>query len=811
MRACSFIIVAAAGWSLMAIGCGSSSVGSGAGLVSGGDLMGEPVVGEAALAPIHQRMIERLAQRGEADPGRGRFSACFAPGTPDAVVEAFTQRLQPVGFFQASRWGPTALDPAGGVLGRPTTITYAIVPDGTTINGFNGEPQAPSNLVAYLNGIYGSPDVWQPIVQSVFDRWGQLIGVTYVLEAADDGVPLASEPGVAGVRADVRIGGHFIDGPFNVLAYNFFPDGGDMVIDTGDTYFTDTFGESIRLRNVLSHEHGHGMGQAHVCPINQTKIMEPFISVAYDGPREDDIRSGQSFYGDRFEPNDIQLDAADLGVIVPGGSQIVGALPPPVVPFASSISLREGEDDWFKFTLAEPASVTVTVTPIGRSYEDSPQACADNAGRCCAGDFTDSLRAGDLGVEVIPAGGGGPASATGRPVGEAETLTLNLPAGVNSLRAFLNSATAPPQMYTLTVEAASLAFAAELVEPAPTSVQPGLASSIEIQVVSGQQTLDLQASGLLYRDSDSAPYSSSPLADLGGGRFAATLPAFACGSAPQFYFNLVGSGGATLTLPASAPAAPFALFVGEIVTVFIDNMEIDRGWSVATTATAGAWERVDPVGTAAAPEDDNTPEPGVACWVTGQGAPGGGLGENDVDNGATQLISPLLDLSAAGDYTFTYARWYSNGAGAGPYSDTFRVDVSTDDGATWTSAEVVGPGGPADANTNPGWINASFTLASLGLSPSGQVRVRFTAEDAAPGSLIEAALDDFLVIRRSCTAPVCPADFNGDGFVDPDDLSDYIGCFFEAPPCPRADVNNDGFADPDDLSDYIGLFFSSGC
>jgi hypothetical protein len=53
-----------------------------------------------------------------------------------------------------------------------------------------------------------------------------------------------------------------------------------------------------------------------------------------------------------------------------------------------------------------------------------------------------------------------------------------------------------------------------------------------------------------------------------------------------------------------------------------------------------------------------------------------------------------------------------------------------------------------------------------------------------------------------------PADFDGSGGVDPDDLADYIACFFEAPPCPRADFNQSGNVDPDDLADYIGIFFN---
>ncbi len=58
--------------------------------------------------------------------------------------------------------------------------------------------------------------------------------------------------------------------------------------------------------------------------------------------------------------------------------------------------------------------------------------------------------------------------------------------------------------------------------------------------------------------------------------------------------------------------------------------------------------------------------------------------------------------------------------------------------------------------------------------------------------------------------PSCLADFNHDGNLDPDDLSDYIACYFSTPPCDQADFNDDGNTDPDDLSDYIGSYFG-GC
>ncbi len=54
----------------------------------------------------------------------------------------------------------------------------------------------------------------------------------------------------------------------------------------------------------------------------------------------------------------------------------------------------------------------------------------------------------------------------------------------------------------------------------------------------------------------------------------------------------------------------------------------------------------------------------------------------------------------------------------------------------------------------------------------------------------------------------CTLDLNGDGNIDPDDLSDAISCFFDTS-C-EFDFDGSTFEDPDDLSTYISGFFS-GC
>ncbi|MGD9690096.1 MAG: immunoglobulin domain-containing protein [Phycisphaerales bacterium] len=66
------------------------------------------------------------------------------------------------------------------------------------------------------------------------------------------------------------------------------------------------------------------------------------------------------------------------------------------------------------------------------------------------------------------------------------------------------------------------------------------------------------------------------------------------------------------------------------------------------------------------------------------------------------------------------------------------------------------------------------------------------------------------ILRVELGAPLCPADFNDDGNVDPDDLGDFINCYFGEPPCDGADFNNDGNIDPDDLGDFINVYFA-GC
>ena len=69
-----------------------------------------------------------------------------------------------------------------------------------------------------------------------------------------------------------------------------------------------------------------------------------------------------------------------------------------------------------------------------------------------------------------------------------------------------------------------------------------------------------------------------------------------------------------------------------------------------------------------------------------------------------------------------------------------------------------------------------------------------------------------LSIDCAGSPPVCPADFNGDGFLDFFDYDDFVNCFESGncPPGKTADYNGDGFADFFDYDAFVGGF-EAGC
>ena len=330
---------------------------------------------------------------------------CYAPGTPQHYATSITSRFAHVetslthtpGAFElyrlSNRWTTTATNGGGMGYGEPTVLTWSYLRDAhnVSIGSYAGDAASASVLEARLNAIYGSFAPWHAHFVSVFERWSALTGISYVYEPNDDGAAFPSAPGVLGVRGDIRIGGHPIDGNFGILAYNFFPNGGDMVIDTADSFYNDTSSDSRRLRNMLAHEHGHGLGLSHTCPINQTKLMEPFLTLNFDGPQFDDILGAQRGYGDVHETNESAGTGSDLGSLAAGSVTIVDQL-----------SVND-DSDLFRFNVGTNRMVSVTIAspPVTPYFEG-----AQNAdGTCPAGTLFDPATVQDLRLDLLDSDG----------------------------------------------------------------------------------------------------------------------------------------------------------------------------------------------------------------------------------------------------------------------------------------------------------------------------------------------------------------------------------------------------------------------
>ncbi len=398
------------------------------------------------LPQEHRERLAHYAKYLAEKPAEMRL--CLAPGTPEDIVRSYgrvEQRMRAASSIaplpalqQDARWTSTATNPSGvSTQGTPVTLRWSIVPDGTPVSAggsITGESSDASNLRARLNTIYsvtnpsGAPSTqpWFAVFQATFDNLAANTGLRFVYEPNDDGAAISglSSPGAVGVRGDMRISGHRIDGNSGVLAYNYFPNNGDMVIDTDDSFFTNITNNSIRLRNVLEHEFGHGLGLDHVCPINQTKLMEPFITTSFRGSQFDDIYSHQRQYGDplevhsTFNNNDATARATPL-TLTAGTT------------FGQQwLSIDDNSDtDFFRISATSGQRLTVRVIPSdpispGTTPNTYLEGAQNDDGTCSAGTAFDPTTRKNLNLALLASNGTTVlSSAPAQPAGTAEIIS----------------------------------------------------------------------------------------------------------------------------------------------------------------------------------------------------------------------------------------------------------------------------------------------------------------------------------------------------------------------------------------------------
>ncbi|CAN5631500.1 hypothetical protein BH09PLA1_BH09PLA1_33670 [soil metagenome] len=498
----------------------------------------------------------------------------------------------PLGYQIGARWSSTASG-GTGTTGSGITLTYSIVPDGLIVgqNGV-GEPLSGSSFRARMDAIYGNMATWLPVVQSVFESWSAISGITYVYEPNDDGAAWLTN-GQLGVRGDVRISAHPIDGGFNVLAYNFFPNTADMVIDSNDLqaggFMFSPANNSRALRNVMAHEHGHGLGFNHVDPTNNTKLMEAFAATNFDGPQYDDMLAVQRNYGDFYEKsggNNTFGTATNRGTLS-NGADIVQKL-------ATSTTV---DQDWFRFDIGSSRNVTVDVTPVGPTYLQGSQGGATSSFNGMAqANLQVALFASDGTTQLAIA------NATG--TGFSETINgLNLPAGtyfirVNDQAGSLNNV----QSYTLTTTVAPAQASAVIVAVSP-DPRTTTVSSIAInfnEAVNGFDLSDLSLvrdgfteslAGAVLNTANNINYTLSGLDTITNrvGAYTLTLNAAGSGITTQaggnpIVNNAVESWLMTAHVGTAANETIRIAPNGALTNVFVNNVTATPTYSFTTAA-----------------------------------------------------------------------------------------------------------------------------------------------------------------------------------------------------------------------------------
>jgi len=186
--------------------------------------------------------------------------------------------------------------------------------------------------------------------------------------------------------------------------------------------------------------------------------------------------------------------------------------------------------------------------------------------------------------------------------------------------------------------------------------------------------------------------------------------------------------------------------LGAVPTIYLekgyyDDFGLDLGWATQIGATAGAWERGEPVGTDfgneySNPEFDIDFDGNDQCYVTGNG--GGQPGTDDVDAGSVTLFSPSMDLAGYDDAVLTFWYWFFNDGGqGGAPNDNLLVQVSNGSQTVTIKEETT---------TASEWRFSQEIHLKDYITLSNNVQVRFIATDNAPGHLVEAAVDAFKVV-----------------------------------------------------------------
>lgn len=343
----------------------------------------------------------------------------------------------------------------------------------------------------------------------------------------------------------------------------------------------------------------------------------------------------------------------------------------------------------------------------------------------------------------------------------------------------------------------------------PSLIDPAGGTEL-VFAVSGTGCAEPQpGSAQMFIDSG-AGFEALALEETSTNTYRAVFPAFGCYSIVRFYITALALNDEVHAHPPGAPLDSLSAVAADArTTLFVDNFQTNLGWLLQSTALLdGAWQRGVPAGDGANGDPLFDYDGSGACYLT-DNTPG----SSDVDGGPTRIISPVWDLSTTEQPILTYARWFSHintSPPPPPEQDTDSLDVhlTNDNGATWVLVE-------SETQTTP-WVSRTIRIADY-VTPTAQVRVRFSVADNPNNSTTEAAIDAVALHAYECGQTCTPGDIDLNAQVDGRDVAPFAAGLI-APPAPGTlqfcvmDIDGDGvLTADDDAAAFVLCLLNAAC